>query len=151
MRVRRGLLGVSLVTALIAACATTDESVDRAKCERLRDHMIDLRLSGLAQTPAFASPTKTPPPPSAGAPDASRIPPYGSNAGPLEHPPDTRSQPISEADLKAHRQAMQQALGEDFLTSCQKSLSATQLRCALAANDVGAAAACSSPAPTKTN
>jgi hypothetical protein len=88
-----------LVAALmltIAACSDgSDPDVDRSTCERLCDHLIDVRLK---DAPA--------------------------------------------ADVVAHRAAMKQVLGENFITSCLKDLSPSQVKCALAATDHAAATAC---------
>jgi hypothetical protein len=46
--------------------------------------------------------------------------------------------------VEAHHAAMKQALGKDFVASCQQTLSAAQVKCVLAANDSAAASACSS-------
>lgn len=47
-------------------------------------------------------------------------------------------------DVDAHRAAMKQALGEDFVATCQKKLTAAQLKCALAATDSAAVSGCAS-------
>jgi hypothetical protein len=45
-------------------------------------------------------------------------------------------------DREAHRRALAQALGPDFVTSCSGKLTESQVDCALNANDRAAAAAC---------
>jgi hypothetical protein len=84
-----------IAVQLVIGCASEEESV-QSKCQRLRDHMIDLRVHD-----------------------------------------------VPEADQAAHRVALQQALGERFAGEC-RTLTSTQMKCAFAANDVVAAAACSS-------
>lgn len=81
----------------LAACSETNEvQVDRDHCQRLRDHLVDLRL-GTA--------------------------PKG-------------------VDVKAHRTAMNEALGEGFVESCQQHTSVAELKCELAAADLNAAHSC---------
>lgn len=45
-------------------------------------------------------------------------------------------------DVKAHRSAMKEALGERFVESCEQ-LSASELECSLHARDLASASACS--------
>jgi hypothetical protein len=49
-------------------------------------------------------------------------------------------------DRNAHRNAMQTALGDEFITSCTRSLTESQLNCALRASDATGAAACNANA-----
>ncbi len=49
-------------------------------------------------------------------------------------------------DLATHREAMQRALGDDFVSSCEKSMSASQIECGTAAGDLAAVSACSATA-----
>ena len=73
--------------ALSAACGSSEPSEpDRATCERLRDHVVELRM-------------------------------YGE-------------------DNPAHRKALNQALGEDFVTECRKNTSRAEIACAMAATDL---------------
>lgn len=53
--------------------------------------------------------------------------------------------PATGVDRAAHRKAMKQALGEDFIASCNAKLTDSQVDCALAAMDPSVAAACSNP------
>lgn len=46
-------------------------------------------------------------------------------------------------DRDAHRKAMQRALGDGFVSSCEARLSETDVACALRARDSAAVAACS--------
>jgi hypothetical protein len=81
----------------LSACSDTHSiEVDRAHCEQLRDHMIDLRITS-------------------------------ATAG---------------VDVKAHRAAMKEALGERFVESCEL-LSPSELECSLRARDLASASACS--------
>ena len=50
-----------------------------------------------------------------------------------------RGTPTQLAD---HRAAMERALGDGFVTSCEKNLDATQIDCSLRASDLNAASAC---------
>lgn len=59
----------------------------------------------------------------------------------LEGAKDGLGNPI---DISAHRKAMANSLGEEFIASCRQSLTARQIECALAATDTNAAQACSS-------
>jgi hypothetical protein len=49
----------------------------------------------------------------------------------------------NRVDLKQHREALQQALGDDFVEHCQDRPVA-EVKCALAAKDSSSVAACSS-------
>jgi len=86
----------ALLVALLScgACSSTD-TVDRAKCERLRNHVIDLRLQ--------------------------------------------ETKVLTPAELAQHRAAMTQALGDSFISSCEKSMSLEQINCAMRASDLHAA------------
>jgi hypothetical protein len=46
-------------------------------------------------------------------------------------------------DVAAHRAALEQSMGDDFITSCQRTLTASQLRCAMAADNLANAQECS--------
>jgi len=86
-----------VVLALIASCGGDDEPQGISRetpCERLREHLIDLRLA-----------------------DAKNV------------------------DHAAHREAMTQALGADFLASCQQ-LGDAEITCALDAPDAATASSC---------
>jgi hypothetical protein len=48
-------------------------------------------------------------------------------------------------DLEQHRAAMKQAIGDQFIASCTKTLSAGQASCVLDAKDSQAAAECMAP------
>jgi hypothetical protein len=54
--------------------------------------------------------------------------------------PTARS--LTSAEIEAHRRALSQALGNDFVSSCEATLSPHQIDCALAATDSSAAARC---------
>jgi len=143
--VRWRWVAVSVVW-IAAACAShaDDDSVDRAKCERLRDHLVDLRLAGLAHPQRSTTSHDTPPPP--------QLPSWGSGAkAPRVVVPDTTAAPLRDDEIKQHRVALQQAMGERFLASCQRTLSPPQLRCALAASDFAAATTCTSPSSNSTS
>jgi len=70
---------------------------EQTPCERLRDHVVELRLA-----------------------DATGV------------------------DLVAHREAMRQALGEDFIARCQSAMTERQIECTLDAADLETAASCTS-------
>jgi hypothetical protein len=84
--------GWLVIVAAVIGCASREEDVP--PCEKLRDHLVRLRVS---QT---------------------------------------------TVDREAHEKAMRAALGADFVNSCASSLSAAQIKCALAAKDSAAATAC---------
>jgi len=85
---------------LWVACTSHDDLVvDRARCEQLRTHLVDLRLADLGKL---------------------------------------------DVDKAAHRTAIENALGDPFVTSCQQSITVLQMNCALAAKDSAAAASCTS-------
>jgi len=46
------------------------------------------------------------------------------------------------ADLATHREAMRQALGDDFVAACEASMSVAAISCAATASDLAAASAC---------
>jgi len=73
--------------------------VDRARCEQLRRHLVDLRLADLGTL---------------------------------------------EVDVAAHRTAIENALGDAFVTSCQQSITVVQMTCALAAKNSALASTCTS-------
>jgi hypothetical protein len=54
----------------------------------------------------------------------------------------------ANVDVAAHRKAMQQALGSEFLASCTTKMTDAQVDCALGATDAAAVAACG---PTTTS
>lgn len=50
-------------------------------------------------------------------------------------------------DVAAHRDAMKQALGPEFVTSCTSSMTDDQVMCGLRAVETGAAIACATAVP----
>jgi hypothetical protein len=114
------------IVAIVGACSWSSSTGDRAKCQQLRDHLVDLRLAG-----ANAATER---PPALPAP-AEQLP-----AGIATSTPTQR--PLTDAEIAAHRHVLSQALGDDFISSCAKTLSPKQLACAQAAADSTAAAAC---------
>jgi hypothetical protein len=115
VRVLTILVGTGLA---LAACARDSQKVTREKCERLRDHVVDIQLLRLPSSLAPPS-VVTPPDPRAG----DRL-----EAKHIELPP-------VQPDVAGHRAAMRQALGDAYVTSCQKNLSAALVNCELAAAD----------------
>lgn len=91
---------IAVVAIVLCACSGGDDEATaasrQARCERLRDHVIDLRLAS-----------------------------------------------ATNVDVAAHRQAMRQALGDDFVTACTGTMTEAQVDCALAAADSDAVTACS--------
>jgi hypothetical protein len=59
-----------------------------------------------------------------------------------EHLIDLRLKGMTDADVAAHRTALQQAMGDDFIASCQRSVTSSQMKCTLGAVDSEAAEAC---------
>jgi hypothetical protein len=118
----RGRSALLCIAVIVGACSTGD----RARCQKLRDHLVDLRLAGASaateRPPALPKPADPQP------------------AGIAASTPTQR--PLTEAEIAAHRRVLSQALGENFVSSCEKTLSPKQLDCALAAADSPAAAAC---------
>jgi len=84
--------------------------VTAARCNELRDHVVDLRLASLASINSHPT-----------------IPALGSNHQNAGPPP-----PIN---IAAHRAALNQALGETFISNCLQKVSVDQLTCAVAAKD----------------
>lgn len=94
---RSAFVWASALALYLSGCSDTHSiEVDREHCEKLRDHMIDLRVAS-------------------------------ATAG---------------VDVKAHRAAMEEALGDQFVDSCEL-LSPSELECSLHARDLASAAACS--------
>ncbi|MCL4227652.1 MAG: hypothetical protein KJZ91_24570 [Myxococcales bacterium] len=88
-------VALAAVAALAtAACGTDSDRVSRRDCERLRDHVIELRMSS------------------------------------------------GTADHDQHRAALRAGLGDGFVSSCVEQRTGDGLRCALAARDDHALAAC---------
>jgi hypothetical protein len=99
------VIAFCMMVAFCVSCSSSDDQeVDRASCERVRDHLIDLRLITVQGSPKI--------------------------------------------DLAQHRAAFKQAMGESFLSGCQATMTASQVRCALDANDATTASACSKPQRT---
>jgi len=121
-------------------CASRTNEVDRAMCERLRDHLIDLRLADAQRLPTISSPP------------AISIPANYREAAPHGRPMPTTQQPApvvnQPIDVDQHRFAMQQAMGESFIGACTTKMSAAQVQCTLDANDSAAASQCSKRAPS---
>jgi len=57
---------------------------------------------------------------------------------------DLRLANATNVDIKAHRVAMRDALGTDFVTSCKSGMTPSQQQCVLEARDLVTATACSS-------
>src|SRR5262245_16046238 len=93
--IMRGL--VLLFACNGAACnsAEDNEHASRVQCQRLRDHIVELRLAN-----------------------------------------------AKDIDVAAHRRAMQQALGDDFLDDCAVSLDARYISCALGVANSDALGSC---------
>jgi hypothetical protein len=94
---RRRAFAAAWIFAL--GCSTSsDDGVGHARCIRLRDHLIELRL-----------------------------------------------QSLDGVDVGAHREAFQRAMGDEFATSCERSMTVAQLDCLLSSSDGDAAGACRHP------
>ncbi len=121
----RVMSGIVFVGAMFVGCRSGDE-VTREHCEHLRDHVVDVRLSSLVNLAALTRD------------GVSLIPQHAS--------PDDRailtSPPPPQIDVTAHRAALNRALGDTFVNSCQAKLKRAQLRCALGASDNAAITAC---------
>ena len=48
-----------------------------------------------------------------------------------------------DVNVAAHRAALEQSMGDDFIASCQQTLTASQIRCAMAADSLANAQECS--------
>lgn len=59
-----------------------------------------------------------------------------------DHLIELRLADASGVDRDAHRAAMKHALGDSFVSSCQRSMSSAQVRCVLSAKNSAAATAC---------
>lgn len=57
---------------------------------------------------------------------------------------DLRLENATNVDRDAHRIAMRDALGADFVEGCQRTMTAAHQRCVLDAKDLTAASACNS-------
>lgn len=90
----RAVALAALAALATAACGTDSDRVSRRDCERLRDHVIELRMSSVT------------------------------------------------ADHDQHRAALRASLGDGYVSSCVEQRTGDGLRCALAARDDHALAAC---------
>ena len=124
---RVGLLFVSLLLVVEAACTGDGASDVHQRCEQVRDHLVDLRLRQVAASDtslAAQLPTVVPAQP-------------GRPAEVVPAP--------SPIDLDAHRKAMKQALGDRFIQTCASSYHDSRVRCLLAADSSSAVNACNHP------
>ena len=55
---------------------------------------------------------------------------------------DLRLESASKVDRSAHREAMREALGSEFINSCSQAMTAKQRQCVLDARDLASATAC---------
>lgn len=94
VRAARAVALAALAALATAACGTDSDRVSRRDCERLRDHVIELRMSSVT------------------------------------------------ADHDQHRAALRASLGDGYVSSCVEQRTGDGLRCALAARDDHALAAC---------
>jgi hypothetical protein len=130
----RSAFAVTAAISVSACASNDDDTVDRQRCEQVRDHLIDLRLSSARRFPTL----EELPAPSGHA--------RARRGGPvLPQLPRTADVAVPPASLDAHRRAMRDALGESFVATCEQTLTAAQVRCALEATDTAAASACSRP------
>jgi hypothetical protein len=53
-----------------------------------------------------------------------------------------KDQAGAPVDVAAHRAALERSLGDGFVAECLRTVTATQMKCALAANSSESAAAC---------
>ena len=89
---------VLITLAVLASCGGSEPSgLTRGDCERLREHMLDVRLGDVS-----------------------------------EH-------------RDAHRVALRQALGDEFVTTCVASTSQRDVECQMAARDLDALRKCTAP------
>jgi hypothetical protein len=120
----RAFRGVVALVVVLVGCSSRAED-PHAKCERLRDHLVELRLGN--------------------APNAAETPPAPQNdlgsAGRFSAV-ERSSRPLSADEIAAHRRALAASLGDSFVSSCETSLTPKQVDCALEAKDPAAAAAC---------
>lgn len=59
-----------------------------------------------------------------------------------DHIVDLRLWEATGVDREAHREAMRDALGQEFVDGCTKTLTENQVDCGIKATDVAAATAC---------
>jgi hypothetical protein len=85
-----------VVVIALGGCASSDKSehATAAQCERVKDHLVELRLSG------------------------------------------------TQADMRAHGDAIKEALGSRFTDQCIATVDRGQIDCALAAKDAPSALSC---------
>jgi len=145
---RRTLAVLSCLLMSSSGCGSSDDEVTRARCETLRDHLIELRLANVDQT-AAAPPRVTRPMIEVPAGPPVRDEHGHTSPGQMQKmPPPPMS--ASKIDIASHRAAMTQAFGERFLATCQQIMTPARLKCVLAATDSEKANACSSSAPPQT-
>jgi hypothetical protein len=99
-RLQRAFGLATLLLALGGGCSSDEES-RREQCERVRNHVVSLRLNDL---PAVDE--------------------------------------VGEQTREAHRSALTQALGDEFIGACEARYEKREIECALAARDVAAATTC---------
>ena len=85
-----------VVAIMLGACASSDKSehATQAQCERVRDHLVELRVAG------------------------------------------------TQADARAHANAIKEALGSRFTDQCVATVDRAQVDCSLAAKDATSALSC---------
>jgi hypothetical protein len=125
----------TLALTLVASCASRDDDeIDRAKCEQLRDHLIDLRLQDAQHLPTITTPPAVP------------VARNYQQAGPLGYAMPAATPPTAvlnaPIDFAQHRKAMKQAMGEGFIGGCTTKMSVAEVRCLLDAKDSAAANSC---------
>lgn len=120
----RIVMVMTLCVAVAGCDGDGDESVDQsvqARCTRMRDHLIELRLATVAPRNA---------PTIANVPGASRT-------------VAVTPTPSQNVDLRGqHRAALVASLGDDFAERCAQSMSTAQIDCVTSAPDQEGASAC---------
>jgi hypothetical protein len=59
-----------------------------------------------------------------------------------DHLVELRMADVRGVDVEPHREAMKQAMGSTFLTTCAKDITSSQLGCAMASSDLVSAGQC---------
>lgn len=123
------------VVALCLGCSSSDE-VTRDRCVQLRDHLADLRLRDAVDGKQM--------------PTVQTLPPVqvATRAGAKKLETQQLSIATVPIDVAAHRAALTQAMGENFLATCQQKISSNRLRCMVDAPDSAALAECTAPTRT---
>jgi len=105
---------------LLLGCTEHSNELDESKeklCERLRNHVVDLKVAQLAPT-------------------------VGPSAEELARMGEKRPPQAQPSVAEGHRAALTHALGDEYISTCVTSVTADQLACSLKAKDTDGLVSC---------